>query len=177
MTMRVSDAGRWDGTARGTQIEAVPGSPAHGLGTDAATGGTTTMQTDRDDQRATCGAVMGRPLDGIGVTHSSKCYTFICVVCRGLSQSSRRHTITCSGACRVRLHREPAITAHVAQLRRIAESTGTTLPNVLQAHAVKTLRPDLFAELGAGTLSLDDAQPAIGRAFVDQLLSALAEGG
>ena len=97
---------------------------------------------------------------------------FVCLGCDRLTSSSRAHAITCSPACRVRLHRHPE---PLRQLEGICAQMDTPVPRVLDARAVMRLRPDLEPRIMAGELTLADAQPEVWQAFV-RLAFAAAHG-
>jgi hypothetical protein len=96
-----------------------------------------------------------------------KRYIFACAACGGLAPSNRRDSITCSGACRVYLHRHPEVLAH---LRAIATRFETSVATVLRARAIGLLRPDLSEQVSAGTVTIETAQPAVWTAYWDGLL-------
>jgi hypothetical protein len=79
-----------------------------------------------------------------------------------LAQSSRRDAITCSPACRVRVHRNPSL---IAQLKKDAEHDNITVASILQAAAIERLRPDLGPQIMAGSITWADAQCEMARAM------------
>ena len=67
---------------------------------------------------------------------------FVCAACDLLTDSTRAHAITCSTACRVRLHRNPALLA----ARNVAcEQLQVSVSSVLEAGAVWRLLPEAEA--------------------------------
>jgi len=64
---------------------------------------------------------------------------FQCAACGGLADSTRRHAITCSPACRVRLHRHPEIMRDWVER---AEQIGVCIPYMLEINAAAELLPD-----------------------------------
>jgi len=89
------------------------------------------------------------------VTARPKCYTFICVGCGLLAQSSRSDAITCSPACRVRAHR----TGAAAENKRLAQKIHVPIGLLVQIRAIITLRPDLAERIRLGEIEADEAQP------------------
>lgn len=91
-----------------------------------------------------------RPASGV--------WLFECAACDALSVSSRRNTLTCSGRCRVRLHRHPA---KIAMLAAIAEDLGIPISRIGHAAAVRrVLGDEAAARVRAGRWSLVEAQNA-----------------
>ena len=107
------------------------------------------------------------------VTLRRKCYVSVCLGCDGLFTTARADTLTCSPACRVRVHRHPEA---LASLRTTAKRLDITAASILRAAAIDRVRPDLVAAIRAGSLTLDDAQPEVWRAFWDRLCAATREG-
>lgn len=83
---------------------------------------------------------------------------YCCIVCDCLTCAERSHALTCSPACRVRLHRGDA---NAQSKLRIAGELNVTPRLMLAAGALYKLRPDLAASVQAGTLTLAQAQPAM----------------
>ena len=106
------------------------------------------------------------------VTYSTKCYTFVCAGCAGLAQSHRRDTLTCSSACRVRAHRNGSFKA----IHTLASTMKIDAADILKAKAIMMLAPALNQSVAAGTMTIDDAQPAMAAKF-GELLAALCRGG
>lgn len=98
----------------------------------------------------------------MAVTHRRKRYIFVCAGCGLLTESGRRDTISCSPACRVRLHRQPDL---LLPLTQGAENFHITVGSILRAAAVSRLRPDLADAVLAGTASLDSVMPDVVNAF------------
>ena len=88
---------------------------------------------------------------------------FVCANCNRLDSSERRHTITCSTACRVALHRHPE---RLASLKATCAEHKVSVARVLQSRAVLMLRPDLGHRIQSGELETDDTQPDVYRAFM-----------
>jgi len=106
------------------------------------------------------------------VTDSGKRYTFVCVACSLLSQATRKHAFTCSGACRVRWHRA----AHRQSVMQDYANRDVEPWAVAQQEALRRLRPDLVPQLESkrGRAQLKELaalQPEIGKAFDDLVLS------
>ncbi len=104
------------------------------------------------------------------VTLNNKCYIFVCCGCGLLDVSSRNDALTCSTACRVRAHRSGLIKS----LRKLAhdmdlynDDDKLFVAGIKQAEAIKRLRPDLFADIEAGTLTIKQAQPEMYRSFME----------
>ncbi len=95
------------------------------------------------------------------VTHKTKCYVFVCAGCHLLADSDRSDTLTCSPKCRVKAHRN----GWLKTLRGIAAISHVHPSMILQAKAIRALRPDLQPQILAGTLTIEDAQPEIADAF------------
>lgn len=100
------------------------------------------------------------------VTVSRKCYVVPCVVCRLLYPAHRTNSRTCSGACRVRLHRGFVDTfeqaaAHTARLYgwKVAPF------DIRRTHAALELCPDRDADVAAGRVELDDIDADVVAAF------------
>jgi hypothetical protein len=104
------------------------------------------------------------------VTFPQKRYTcprvFVCIGCDLLACSDRAHAVTCSPACRVRVHRHPE------RLRRMeaeASACHINVPAILDATALRRLRPDLGQCVMAGTMEIDDTRADVWRAFYELL--------
>jgi hypothetical protein len=83
--------------------------------------------------------------------------------------SDRSDALTCSGACRVRAHRN----GRLQQIRDIAARQNITAALILRAGAVKILRPDLADRVRDGGLDLDDVRGDIHAAFMEVLQRAI----
>jgi hypothetical protein len=103
------------------------------------------------------------------VTRTRKRYVFLCLGCDFLADSTRSDALTCSPACRVRVHRHPE---GQARLRKDAEAFGITPASILQAAAIYVLRPDLGDAVLAGTRTLADIEPEIYGAYLARVLAA-----
>ena len=95
------------------------------------------------------------------VTLKPKCYTFICLGCGLLAQSSRSDTVTCSPACRVRAHR----TGPAAENRLLAQKIKVPIGMMGQVKAVIALRPDLAERIRCGEIEIDQTQREMAQAF------------
>lgn len=101
-----------------------------------------------------------------------KRYIFLCPVCRQLAESTRNDKLTCSTACRVWLKRHPGfLDAERAACKRF----GSTVPLDSIARALYMLCPELFEQVGHAELSLEEAQPAVCRAFDELVVNAVKE--
>lgn len=103
------------------------------------------------------------------VTVPRKCYVFVCAACWLLADTRRAHTITCSPACRVRLHRNPE---KLARLQRDAELHHVTVAMILQGAAIDMLCPELGNEILAGAKTFDDVRLDVYRAYLDRVRAA-----
>lgn len=104
------------------------------------------------------------------VTHSRKRYrcprVFVCAGCDRLACSDRSHAITCSPACRVRVHRHPDA---LRRLEALAAPVHITVMDIQDAAAVKRLRPDLSARIASGEVEIDDVRQDVWGAFWELL--------
>lgn len=102
------------------------------------------------------------------VTVKRKRYTcprvFVCVGCDLLTHSERAHTITCSGSCRVRVHREPA---RLRKLEALAVASEINVQMILDSMAQQRLRPDLSDRIVSGESGIDDIRQDVWQAYVD----------
>ena len=80
------------------------------------------------------------------VTFKPKCYVFVCLGCGLLADSKRSDAITCSGACRVRVHRNGRDKRWLEQCERL-DITPAMCGHV---EAIQLLAPDMAAELRSG---------------------------
>ncbi|WP_155927141.1 hypothetical protein [Mesorhizobium sp. L2C085B000] len=103
------------------------------------------------------------------VTYSSKCYVTVCVGCDDMFQTSRRDQMTCTGACRVRAHRNGSMTRRKA-VCAITKAEPVTLG---WAMALSRLCPHLEPAMLAGELEFEDIMPDLNRAFVARVYEAL----
>ena len=71
---------------------------------------------------------------------------FVCLGCNLLASPERSDAVTCSTACRVKVHRS----GYLKELRKFAESMDVTVPMMQQVDAINRLVPDLAAELRFG---------------------------
>jgi len=95
------------------------------------------------------------------VTLKPKCYTFVCLGCDLLAQSSRSDAVTCSPACRVRAHRSGA----AAENKLLAKKIDVPIGMMGQVKAVIALRPDLAERIRGGEIEIDEAQRGMAQAF------------
>ena len=116
-------------------------------------------------------------------THSPKRYTgrkskadkrsprvFACANCEVLSETARDHTITCSNACRVALHRHPERLAH---WQKFAELGDVTVQDILDANAAqRLLEADEIANVERGELNFADLRRPIYLAYVKRVFDA-----
>lgn len=91
------------------------------------------------------------------VTESAKCYVFICAGCGLLAESRRSDAVTCSTACRVRIHRS----GWSKTLQRVAAAYRIDVAALGQAKAIERLSPDIAAEICAGSITIAQAQARI----------------
>jgi hypothetical protein len=99
-----------------------------------------------------------------------KRYIFVCPVCDRLTDALRNDALTCSTACRVRLHRNPSL---LDADRKIYQQLRVPLSMELQARALQELCPELQKPILEAKLTVKDAQPAVCRAF-DKLVAKTA---
>lgn len=104
------------------------------------------------------------------VTHSRKRYrcgrVFVCLGCDGLATSARSHAITCSPACRVRVHRHPE---KLRFLEAEARKIKVTVPFMLDMEAALLLLPDVEPAIALGEVELNDLRVEIWREYWRQL--------
>jgi len=79
-----------------------------------------------------------------------KCYIIECPVCGKLTHVFRKDALTCGSACRVRLHRDPKI---LDAAKKVAMDMRIRVFDLLEAQAVRRLRPDLVEKLKRGEFS------------------------
>jgi len=111
------------------------------------------------------------------VTVPAKRYTrsprvFVCAACNCLAESSHPRALTCSGACRVRLHRHPELAEAV---RQRCANLDVDLALVLEAEAVRRLRPDLAELVAAGTMPAQATRAAVYSAYMQLVMRVAAE--
>lgn len=100
----------------------------------------------------------------------AKCYIIRCLACKLLAAVSRRDALTCSGRCRVRLHRHPEI---LDALRAGCKVHGLDdLFDILEAGAIRELRPDLGDRVLSGELRIADVREDVARAFWSRVMQA-----
>ncbi len=105
------------------------------------------------------------PRDSGHVTHKAKCYVYVCAGCRLFDVAERSDRTTCSGACRTRAHRS----GRLKFVRELARKYDITVASILQAEAIRRLRPDLATEIAAGKRRIADVQPEMWNAFLEVL--------
>lgn len=84
-------------------------------------------------------------------------YAIVCIGCGLLEITTRRGTLTCSAACRVRAHRNGS----AAALRDLAARFKLPPDLLLQARAAQELSPTIAEAVRAGTAELEDVQPQL----------------
>lgn len=99
------------------------------------------------------------------VTDSQKCYIHFCLVCNLMFDTVRKHTITCSGACRVRLHRDPVLREYRDRLDTLCRGMGITVADVLRAKATVEL-------LGRERADAEPRQKEIYDAYIKRVIEA-----
>jgi hypothetical protein len=92
-----------------------------------------------------------------------KLYVLCCGVCGELFDTVRKHTLTCSGACRVRAHRGDA---HLAAVRAAAKTYDVHPSGILMAEAIGKLCPHLEPRIADGSLKIEDCQDEVHRAYL-----------
>lgn len=106
------------------------------------------------------------------VTHRIKCYVFVCLGCGMLAHSARSDAVTCSPACRVRVHRNGTAKSE----RAVWQRHDLPLSIVQQVKAVRELAPELMPALERGEMALDnEARTLIWRRYWARLALAIAE--
>lgn len=110
----------------------------------------------------------------MAVTFSSKRYISICASCRLLFDSTRRDRLTCSGACRIRAHRNGDIEPFKAAAKYAG--SGVEVFHVLQAQAIAMLCPELVPSIQDGSLTLDEAQKDAALAFDRLVMQEMRNG-
>ena len=103
------------------------------------------------------------------VTHSPIRYVFVCAGCGCLAEGRADQT-TCSGACRVRWHRDTDGRQRVAVLMEMLDVTHAGMQ---QAAALELLCPGLAEAVWAGRIGIDDVRADIAAAL-DRLAMAHA---
>ena len=96
---------------------------------------------------------------------NAKCYIYVCAGCDLLDFADRSDKMTCSTACRVRTHRN----GYLKLLRDVGRRVGVYPAIILQIDAIKRLCPDLYEQLRARSLTIEDAQPEVWNAFWEVL--------
>lgn len=104
------------------------------------------------------------------VTLERNCYIYVCAGCDLLNESERSDTMTCSGQCRVRAHRNGSLKT----LRDIAKASDIKPASILHAMAISRLRPDLEKLVMAGTMTIADTMPELRKEFWSLVMKAAA---
>ena len=94
---------------------------------------------------------------------------FLCATCGRLAATRRTHTLTCSGACRVALHRHPA---WIRELRTVAAALNLPVSGILDRKAIERLRPDLAVRIQAGDLTAEGVRVEVWQAYQQLLLDS-----
>lgn len=100
----------------------------------------------------------------------AKRYIICCAACGALHEVARRDALTCSVACRVWLHRHPD---HLAELRALAGSARIEVFDIIEAKAIRELRPDLADRMVSGELVVSDVREDVARAFIARVFEAV----
>lgn len=113
------------------------------------------------------------------VTHPQKRYAriFVCVACDSMDATYRAHTLTCSPACRVRMHRDPS---RIKALKAQAAAVRIPVALILDAQAIHRLRPDLGERVRQGEIEIEDTREEMHRTFynlVFRLSDEARQGG
>lgn len=85
----------------------------------------------------------------------------VCAGCGQLHEVRRADVLTCSARCRVKAHRNGSLKT----LRALARSFDIKAATILQAEALRRLRPDLAEIVHAGKQTLRDVGPDLQREF------------
>ncbi|ABE63622.1 hypothetical protein Nham_2854 [Nitrobacter hamburgensis X14] len=104
-----------------------------------------------------------------GVTFSSKCYIVVCAGCDSFFESERSNQLTCSPACRVKAHRNAAIT----RLRVFADALDVSVAAMQQAEAIRRLRSDLANRVLNRSIEFNDAMHLVVVEYRKQLFAAV----
>lgn len=95
---------------------------------------------------------------------------FACANCGVLSETERSHTITCSNACRVALHRHPDRLAHWQKFADLGE---ITVQDLLDAHAAaRLLTKEQLDQIEFDESSMDAMRGRVYRAYVSAVFDA-----
>ncbi|NRP22390.1 hypothetical protein LPJGGPFB_05649 [Ensifer adhaerens] len=104
------------------------------------------------------------------VTYSRKRYISVCVGCDLLFETVRKDQVTCSGACRVKAHRNGALKA----LNAHAKAFKVPRCGIGFSRAIGLLRPDLRKQVASGEVDMIDIMPDLCDAF-DELARQVLE--
>jgi len=106
-------------------------------------------------------------------------WAFVCAGCGLLASSERSDAITCSPACRVKAHRKGSIKLLTDLANMLALTDNRTgkpkIAPIKQCAAIELLCPELYEQMGAGSLTIYQAMPETYRAFVKLLMQAVRE--
>ena len=91
------------------------------------------------------------------VTLKPKCYVYVCAGCGLFFPPGRSDALTCSGACRVKAHRNGALRC----LRQLAASADVPPGMLLQARAIERLCPHLVPEVMSGRIKIEDTRAEV----------------
>jgi hypothetical protein len=78
-------------------------------------------------------------------------HVFVCAGCDRIALAERSDSITCSNACRVRVHRHPEV---LKEMRAKCKQAQIPVALLARSEAVKRLRPDLMQPIIQGTIEL-----------------------
>jgi len=92
-------------------------------------------------------------------------HVFVCAACDLLGCSVRAHSITCSTACRVRLHRSTALRELRAKMNTHCKTVDITFASVLEAKAIDRLIPEYGRRIRIGELKIEDVRGELWMAF------------
>jgi hypothetical protein len=100
------------------------------------------------------------------------CRVSVCAACDRLYETARAHAITCSGACRVWLHRHRE---RYDALVAVCAASGTKPNLVLDCQAIKQLCPELETQIRDGTLEIPDTREQVHREYMRRFIAAARE--
>lgn len=95
--------------------------------------------------------------------HTMSFRMFTCAACGKIVRGRHAQAVTCSVACRVRLHRHPGVRE---QLDTECRGAGLTLPQLLERRALAIEHPDLAERIAAGDLVLEDARTKVYKRYM-----------
>ena len=106
------------------------------------------------------------------VTLKPKCYINLVYTCPGcglLFPPGRSDMVTCSGACRVKAHRN----GNLRRLRALAASADIPFVMYLRCEAIKLLCPHLVPEIMLERIKLEDTRAEVWAAYWSRIQWAL----